>query len=75
MLFNKYKVDDEKYNNMCNELLKIDNPDEYNAMVAKINEYGASIGVKSRQLSWEEVNGNLDKKLEPTPKYDGLLNI
>ena len=50
MLFNKYKVDDEKYNNMCSELLTIDNASEYNAMVAKINEYGASIGAKRKQL-------------------------
>ena len=75
MLFNKYKVNDEKYNNMCSELLKINDPSEYNAMVAKINEYGASIGVKSRQLSWEETEGNYNKKLEPTPKYTGLLHI
>ena len=75
MLFNKYKVEDERYNNMCSELLKIDNPAEYNDLVAKINEYGASIGVRSKQLPWEDVNGNLDKKLEPTPKYTGLLHI
>ena len=75
MLFNKYKVNDEKYNNMCSELLMIDNPSEYNAKVAEINEYAASIGVKSRQLSWEELYGNLDKKLKPTPKYNGLLTI
>ena len=75
MLFNKYKVNDEKYNDMCSELLKIDDPVEYNDLVAKINEYGASIGVRSKQLPWEDVNGNLDKKLEPTPKYTGLLHI
>ena len=75
MLFNKYKVDDEKYNNMCSELLTIDNASEYNAKVAEINKYAASIGIKNRQLSWEELYGNLDKKLEPTPKYNGLLTI
>lgn len=75
MLFNKYKVNDEKYNEMCSELLTIDNPSEYNALVAKINEYGASIGVKSKQLPWEETVGNYNKKLEPVPKYTGLLHI
>ena len=75
MLFNKYKVNDEKYNEMCSELLTIDNPSEYNALVAKINEYGASIGVKSKQLPWEETVGNYNKKLEPVPKYTGLLYI
>ena len=75
MLFNKYKVNDEKYNNLCNELLSIDNPSESNVMVAKINEYGASIGVKSKQLPWEETVGNYNKKLEPVPKYTGLLHI
>lgn len=75
MLFNKYKVEDERYNNMCSELLRIDNPSEYNVMVAKINEYGASIGVKSKQLPWEETVGNYNKKLEPAPKYTGLLHI
>ena len=75
MLFNKYKVNDEKYNEMCSELLTIDNPSEYNALVAKINEYGASIGVKSKQLPWEEIVGNYNKKLEPVPKYTGLLHI
>ena len=75
MLFNKYKVNDEKYNEMCSELLTIDNPSEYNALVAKINEYGASIGVKSKQLPWEETVGNYNKKLEPVPKYPGLLHI
>ena len=75
MLFNKYKVNDEKYNEMCSELLTIDNPSEYNALVAKINEYGASIGVKSKQLPWEETVGNYNKKLEPAPKYTGLLHI
>ena len=75
MLFNKYKVNDEKYNNLCNELLTIDNASEYNAKVAEINEYAASIGIKNRQLSWEELYGNLDKKLESAPKYKGLLKI
>ena len=75
MLFNKYKVNDEKYNEMCSELLTIDNPSEYNALVAKINEYGASIGVKSKQLPYEETVDNYNKKLEPTPKYTGLLHI
>ena len=75
MLFNKYKVNDEKYNEMCSELLTIDNPSEYNALIAKINEYGASIGVKSKQLPWEETVGNYNKKLEPVPKYTGLLHI
>ena len=75
MLFNKYKVNDEKYNEMCSKLLTIDNPSEYNALVAKINEYGASIGVKSKQLPWEEIVGNYNKKLEPVPKYTGLLHI
>ena len=75
MLFNKYKVNDEKYNEMCNELLTIDKPSEYNAKVAEINEYAESIGIKNRQLSWEELYGNLDKKLEPAPKYNGLLKI
>ena len=75
MIFNKYKVDDEKYNSMCSELLRIDNPSEYNALVAKINEYGASIGVKSKQLPWEETVGNYNKKLEPATKYTGLLSI
>ena len=75
MLFNKYKVEDERYNNMCSELLRIDNPSEYNVMVAKINEYGTSIGVKSKQLPWEETVGNYNKKLEPAPKYTGLLQI
>ena len=75
MLFNKYKVNDEKYNEMCSELLTIDNPSEYNALIAKINEYGASIGVKSKQLPWEETVGNYNKKLEPGPKYTGLLHI
>ena len=75
MLFNKYKVNDEKYNEMCSELLTIDNPSEYNALVAKINEYGASIGVKSKQLPWEETVGNYNKKLEPVPKYTGFLHI
>lgn len=75
MLFNKYKVNNEKYNEMCSELLTIDNPSEYNALVAKINEYGASIGVKSKQLPWEETVGNYNKKLEPAPKYTGLLHI
>ena len=75
MLFNKYKVNDEKYNEMCSELLTIDNPSEYNALVAKINEYGVSIGVKSKQLPWEETVGNYNKKLEPVPKYTGLLHI
>ena len=75
MLFNKYKVNDEKYNEMCSKLLTIDNPSEYNALVAKINEYGASIGVKSKQLPWEETVGNYNKKLEPVPKYTGLLHI
>ena len=75
MLFNKDKVNDEKYNEMCSELLTIDNPSEYNALVAKINEYGASIGVKSKQLPWEETVGNYNKKLEPVPKYTGLLHI
>ena len=75
MLFNKYKVNDEKYNEMCSELLTIDNPSEYNALVAKINEYGASIGVKSKQLPWEETVGNYNKKLEPVPKHTGLLHI
>lgn len=75
MLFNKYKVNDEKYNNLCNELLTIDNPSEYNAKVAEINEYAESIGIKNRQLSWEELYGNLDKKFEPAPKYNGLLKI
>lgn len=75
MIFNKYKVDDEKYNSMCSELLKIDNSSEYNALVAKINEYGASIGVKSKQLPWEETEGNYNKKLEPALKYNGLLSI
>ena len=74
-IFNKYKVEDERYNNMCSELLRIDNPSEYNVMVAKINEYGASIGVKSKQLPWEETVGNYNKKLEPVPKYTGLLHI
>ena len=68
MLFNKYKVNDEKYNEMCSELLTIDNPSEYNALIAKINEYGASIGVKSKQLPWEETVGNYNKKLEPVRK-------
>ncbi|MGN5455782.1 MAG: hypothetical protein ACI4XN_07315 [Candidatus Kurthia intestinigallinarum] len=75
MLFNKYKVNDEKYNNMCSELLTIDNASEYNAKVAGINEYAASIGIKNRQLSWEELYGNLDKKLTSAPKYNGLLMI
>ena len=75
MLFNKYKVNDEQYNNMCNELLSINNAVEYNAKVAEINEYAASIGIKNRQLSWEELYGNLDKKIELAPKYDGLLKI
>lgn len=75
MLFNKYKVNDEKYNEMCNELLTIDKPSEYNAKVAEINEYAELIGIKNRQLSWEELYGNLDKKLEPSPKYNGLLKI
>lgn len=75
MIFNKYKVDDEKYNSMCSELLTIDDPSEYNAKVTEINEYAASIGIKNRQLSWEELYGNLDKKLEPVPKYTGLLHI
>ena len=75
MLFNKFKVNDEKYNNMCDELLTINNAAEYNAKVAEINEYAASIGIKNRQLSWEELNGNLDKKIEPAPKYNGLLKI
>ena len=75
MLFNKYKVNNEKYNEMCSELLTIDNPSEYNALIAKINEYGASIGVKSKQLPWEETVGNYNKKLEPVPKYTGLLHI
>ena len=75
MIFNKYKVNDEKYNSMCSELLRINNPDEYNAMVAEINQYAASIGIKNRQLSWEELYGNLDKKIEQSPKYDGLLKI
>lgn len=75
MLFNKYKVNDEKYNNLCNELLTIDNASEYNAKVAEINEYAASIGIKNRQLSWEELYGNLDKKLTSAPKYNGLLTI
>lgn len=75
MLFSKYKVNDEKYNNMCSELLTIDDPSEYNAMVAKINEYGASIGVRSKQLPYEETVGNYNKKLEPAPKYTGLLHI
>ena len=75
MIFKKYIVDDEKYNSMCSELLRIDNPSEYNALVAKINEYGASIGVKSKQLPWEETVGNYNKKLEPAPKYNGLLYI
>lgn len=75
MLFNKYKVNDEKYNNLCNELLTIDNASEYNAKVAEINEYAASIGIKNRQLSWEELYGNLDKKSTSAPKYNGLLTI
>ena len=75
MLFNKHKVNDEKYNNLCNELLTIDNASEYNTKVAEINEYAASIGIKNRESSWEELYGNLDKKLEPTPKYNGLLTI
>ena len=75
MLFNKYKVNDEKYNEMCNELLTIDKPSEYNAKVAEINKYAESIGIKNRHLSWEELYGNLDKKLEPAPKYNGLLKI
>ena len=75
MLFNKYKVNDEKYNEMCNELLTIDNPTEYNAKVAEINEYAESIGIKNRQLSWEELYGSLDKKLTSAPKYNGLLTI
>ena len=75
MLFNKYKVNDEKYNNMCSELLTIDDPSEYNAMVAKINEYGAYIGARSKQLPYEETVGNYNKKLEPAPKYTGLLHI
>ena len=74
-IFNRHKVEDERYNNMCSELLRIDNPSEYNVMVAKINEYGASIGVKSKQLPWEETVGNYNKKLEPAPKYTGLLHI
>ena len=75
MLFNKYKVNDEKYNNLCNELLTIDNASEYNAKVAEINEYAESIGIKNRELSWEELYGNLDKKIETAPKYNGLLTI
>ena len=75
MLFNKYKVNDKKYNDMCSELLKIDDPAEYNDLVAKINEYGASIGVRSKQLPHEETVGNYNKKLEPAPKYTGLLHI
>ena len=75
MIFNKYKVNDEKYNNLCNELLSIDNSSEYNAKVAEINEYAASIGIKNRELSWEELYGNLDKKIKHAPKYDGLLKI
>ena len=74
-IFNRHKVEDERYNNMCSELLRIDNPSEYNVMVAKINEYGASIGVKSKQLPWEETVGNYNKKLEPALKYTGLLHI
>lgn len=75
MLFNKYRVNDEKYNNMCNELLTINNAAEYNAKVDEINEYAASIGIKNRQLSWEELYGNSDKKLESATKYNGLLKI
>ena len=61
MLLNKYKVEDERYNNMCSELLRIDNQSEYNVMVAKINEYGASIRVKSKQTKWKETEVKVRK--------------
>lgn len=76
MNFNKFKVKDEKYNKLSEELGKINDPVAYNAKVAEINEYTVSIGINNRKLTWEESWGKYENKtLEKKPSHNGLLKI
>ena len=75
MIFKKYIVDDEKYNQMSKELLQIDDPVEYNKKVEEINTYAESIGIKNRVVTYEKLYGDPRDKPIERPVYNGLLMI
>ena len=75
MIFKKYIVDDEKYNQMSKELLQIDDPVEYNKKVEEINTYAESIGIKNRVVTYEKLYGDPSDKPIERPVYNGLLMI
>ena len=75
MIFKKYIVDDEKYNQMSKELLQIDDPVEYNKKVEEINTYAESIRIKNRVVTYEKLYGDTSDKPIERPVYNGLLMI